>query len=399
MVKGKVIILGITGGIAVYKVADLASKLVSMGADVRVVMTSAATRFLSPITFKALTQNPVITSLFKSREGELTHIELARQADLMVIAPATANTLAKIAHGFAGDVVSAVVLAASCPVIIAPSMHAEMYEKGVVKANLEILRQRGFEIIEPEVGRLASGDIGIGRLPSPERIISVINSVLSKREQLAGLRVLVTAGATQEPIDPVRYISNRSSGKLGFAICRAALKRGASVTLISAPTQLKLPEGLKIIQVKTANDLLQAVRSEFKRCKVLIMTAAVTDFRPAVVSKEKIKKEKVPRDIELVKNPDILRVIAEEKGDRIIIGFAAETENVVENAKSKLEAKKVDLMVANDVSQTGVGFGSEYTKAYLLNKNGSVIELGVIEKSELAEIILDQIAELIKKNF
>jgi phosphopantothenoylcysteine decarboxylase/phosphopantothenate--cysteine ligase len=339
-----------------------------------------------------------VTSLFKNRKGEITHIKLAEQADLIVIAPATANTLAKIAHGFAEDAVSAILLAAKCPVIIAPSMHAKMYEKEVVKANLETLRKRGFEIIEPEVGRLASGEIGIGRLPSPEKIISFINSVLSKYAQLAGLRILVTAGATQEPIDPVRYISNKSSGRLGFAICKAALRRGASVTLICAPTQFRLSEDLEIIRVETASDLLKAVKSEFKKCAALIMTAAVTDFRPAVVAQKKIKREEAPRDIKLAKNPDILSAIAKEKSNRIIVGFAAETENIVENARSKLKAKNIDLIVANDVSQPGVGFGSEYTKAFLLDKSGSVTELGVIEKSDLAEIILDRIAELIKKN-
>jgi phosphopantothenoylcysteine decarboxylase/phosphopantothenate--cysteine ligase len=395
MLKNKTIVLGITGGIATYKAADIASKLTQAGARVETVMTEAATKLITPLTLRNITHRPVVTDMFEpASEYSVEHIALAEVADVVLIAPATANTIAKLAAGVADNMLGCIVLATRAPVIISPSMNDIMYLNPVTQENLKKLRARGFTIIEPEYGWLASGKMGKGRLPETGKIIGVIEQVLGQKKDLVGKRLVVTAGGTQEPIDPVRHISNRSSGRMGYALAEAARDRGAEVTLITAPTSLPEPAGVEVIKVKTAAEMKKAVAGAVKKADTLLMAAAVADYQPKIIAKSKIKKETAKSlMLELVKTPDIL---SEVKGDFIKVGFAAESENLVANAKKKLKAKQLDLIVANDITSADSGFDVDTNRVTLIDKKGKVEELPLMSKREVAERILDRVKGMMK---
>jgi phosphopantothenoylcysteine decarboxylase / phosphopantothenate---cysteine ligase len=396
MLNGKTIVLGITGGIAAYKAADLASKLTQAGASVEVVMTEAAVKFITPLTLRNITHRPVVTDMFEpASEWSVEHVALAEAADAVIIAPATANTIARLATGIADNMIGAVVLATKAPVIIAPAMNDNMYANSITQKNIAALKARGFTFIDPEPGRLASGKIGgKGRLPDTATIIAAIEQVLGQKTDLAGKALVVTAGGTREPIDPVRHISNRSSGKMGYALAEAARDRGAEVTLISANVSLESPAGVKIIKVVTTEEMKAAVTAAVKKADVLLMAAAPADYTPEVVAKNKIKKEsKDSLTLKLVKTPDILGGL---KGKFIRVGFAAESENLLANAKKKLESKKLDLMVANDITKADSGFDVDTNRVVLMDKTGKAEELPLMSKREVAEKILDSVKELVK---
>lgn len=388
MLENKTILLGVTGGIAVYKAADLASLMSKAGAHVHVVMTASATEFISPLVFSSLTGNEVATGMFDTPEKpDISHIRLAGEADLVIIAPATANIIAKLVAGLADDVLSSTILATTAPVIIAPSMHQNMYTNAITQENIKKLKSRGFSFIEPETGRLASGDIGIGRLPAPEKILAAIEQALGQKGDLAGKKIVVTAGGTREPIDPVRCISNRSSGKMGYSIAEAARNRGAKVTLITAAS-LPEPVGVKVVPVATAEEMKKAVEKAVTACDALIMAAAVADFKPKTAAAQKIKKGRGGLNLQLVATPDIL---AETKGDFIRVGFAAESDNLVANARKKLAVKKLDIIVANDITDRASTFGSDNNKVTIITKDGKENSLPLLPKSEVANKILDRV--------
>ena len=396
MLTNKTVVLGITGGIAAYKAADVASKLTQAGARVEVIMTDSATKFIAPLTLRNLTGRPVVTDMWDlSSEFSVEHVALADAADVVVIAPATANLIAKLAAGIADDMLTCTVLATKAPVIVSPSMHDNMYLNSITQENLAKLKARGFTIIEPAYGRLASGKIGTGRLPDTETIIGTIKQVLGKKGDLAGKRIVVTAGGTQETIDPVRVISNRSSGKMGYAIAEAARDRGAIVALVTAPTLLPDPTGVEVTHVDTATQMKKAVIKAVDEADALIMAAAVADYQPKTTAKAKIKKEATQSlTIELVRTPDIL---AEVKGDFIRVGFAAESEDVVANARRKLQRKQLDFIVANDITEPESSFGADTNKVTIIDRKGKIEELPLLSKREVADRILDRVAGLLSK--
>ena len=392
MLADKTVVLGVTGGIAAYKGADLASKLTQAGVRVEVIMTESATRFIAPLTLRSLTGRPVVTDMFElASEYSIEHVALAELADVVVIAPATANIMAKLAAGIADDMLSATVLATVAPVIIAPAMHHNMYQNPVTQENIQKLKARGFTFVGPESGRLASGDIGTGRLAGIEKIIGVIEQVLGRRGDLAGRQVVVTAGGTREPIDPVRFISNRSSGKMGYALAEAARNRGARVTLVSAATSIEEPVGVEVISVNTAAEMKAAVDKSVVTADALIMAAAVADFQVKKAAGEKIKKE-TGLTLELVRTPDIL---AEVKGNFVRVGFAAESENLIANARKKLETKQLDIIVANDITDPDSTFGSDTNKVTIIGRDGQEESLPVLLKPEVADKILDRVVGLL----
>ena len=392
MLANKTIVLGITGGIAAYKAADIASKLTQAGARVEVVMTESATRFIAPLTLRSITGRPVVTDMFEpASEFSLEHIALAEAADVVTIAPATANTIAKIAAGIADDMLTCLVLATKAPVIVAPAMNDNMFQNPVTQENLAKLKARGFIIIEPAYGRLASGKTGWGRLAEVETIIGTIKQVLGRKGDLAGKRIVVTAGGTQESIDPVRHIGNRSSGKMGYAVAEAARDRGAAVALITAPTSLPEPTGIEVIHVQTARQMKEAVAKAVAKTDALIMAAAVADYQPKDFAKNKIKKETPSLTLELVRTPDI---ITEVKGNFLKVGFAAESEDVVANARQKLKKKQLDLIVANDITSTDSGFGVDTNKVTIIDRDSKVENLPLLTKREVADRILDKVEGL-----
>lgn len=396
MLNGKTIVLGITGGIAAYKAADLASKLTQAGARVETVMTESAMKFITPLTLRNITHRPVVTDMFElASEWSVEHVALAEAADAVVIAPATANTIARLAAGIADNMVGTIVLATKAPVIIAPAMNDNMYANSITQQNIAALKARGFIFIEPEPGRLASGKIGgKGRLPDTAKIIEVIEKVLGQKKDLTGKNIVVTAGGTREPIDPVRHIGNRSSGKMGYALAEAARDRGAGVTLISANVSLNEPSGIEIVKVTRTAEMKQAVEKAVKNADALLMAAAPADYQAATVAKNKIKKES--RDamtIKLVKTPDIL---GELKGKFLRVGFAAESENLIANAKKKLQNKNLDLIVANDITKADSGFDADTNRVVLIDKTGKAEELPLMSKREVAERILDRVKALLK---
>jgi phosphopantothenoylcysteine decarboxylase/phosphopantothenate--cysteine ligase len=394
MLSDKTIVLGVTGSIAAYKAADLASKLTQAGAKVNVVMTEAATKFVTPLTFRSLTKRPVITSMWElSSEFSIEHVALADAADVVAIAPITANVIAKLAAGIADDMLTATVLATRAPVIIAPAMHANMFQNPVTQDNLAKLRARGFTIVGPDYGRLASGDTGPGRLVETQQIIAAISEVLARSHDLAGRHLVVTAGGTQEPIDPVRFIGNRSSGKMGLALAEAARDRGAEVTLITAPTHLPKPAGIEVIPVRTAVEMKRAVTKAVKQASALIMAAAVADYQPRSPAKSKIKKESPGLNLELTRTPDIL---GEVKGSFLKVGFAAESEDLVANARKKLAQKGLDFIVANDITDPESSFDTDTNKVTIINKEGKAESLPLMSKREVAERILDRVVRLLK---
>jgi len=394
MLANKTIVLGITGGIAAYKAAEIASKLTQAGARVEVVMTESATKFIAPLTLRSLTGRPVVTDMFElASEFSLEHIALAEAADVVAIAPATANIIAKLAAGIADDMLTCTVLATKAPVIVAPAVNVNMFQNSVTQDNLAKLKARGFTIVEPAYGRLASGKIGLGRLAEVEKIIGTINQVLGRSGDLAGKRIVVTAGGTQEPIDPVRHIGNCSSGKMGYAMAEAARDRGATVSLITAPTSLPQPVGMEVIHIKTAIQMKEAVAKAVAQADALIMAAAVADYQPKDVAETKIKKESPSLTLELIRTPDIL---TEVKGNFLRVGFAAESEDIVANAKEKLEKKQLDLIVANDITDADSGFGVDTNKVTLIDRDGKVESLPLLTKRDVADRILDRVVGLLK---
>jgi phosphopantothenoylcysteine decarboxylase/phosphopantothenate--cysteine ligase len=391
MLKDKVIVLGVTGSIAAHRAADLASKLVQAGASVDVVMTPSATEFVTPLTFRSLTQGSVIVDMF---EGALEHVELSRRADVVVVAPATATTMARLAHGLAEDMVSVTVLATKAPVLICPAMDSQMFENPATQANLETLRGRGMTIVGPEIGRLASGRMGLGRLADVETILGAIRYVLGRKGDLAGRKVVVTAGGTREPIDPVRYVSNYSSGKMGYAIAEAARDRGAEAVLVGAPTALPTPYGVRLVPVQRAAEMRDAVVHECRDAQALVMAAAVADYQPAATAEQKMKRRAKTLNLELTRTPDIL---AEAGKGFIRVGFAAESENLVANARRKLKSKGLDLIAANDISGPETAFDADTNRVVILDRAGGQERLPVMTKYEVAQRILDRVVALLAK--
>jgi phosphopantothenoylcysteine decarboxylase/phosphopantothenate--cysteine ligase len=390
MLKGKTIVLGITGGIAAYKAADLASKLTQAGAKVETVMTEAAQKMITPLTLRNITHRPVVTDMFETAsEYSVEHIALAEVADAIIIAPATANTISKLAAGIADNLLGCIVLATRAPVIVAPSMNDVMYRNTVTQQNIGKLKARGFNIIEPEYGRLASGKMGKGRLPETSKLIEAIERALGQKQDLKGKRIVVTAGGTREPIDPVRHIGNRSSGKMGYALAEAARERGAEVTLVSANVSLEEPGGVEIVKVKTAVEMKKAVNGAVKKANALLMAAAVADYQPEKAAGAKIKKEsKQNLTLKLIKTPDIL---SEVKGKFIKVGFAAESEDLIAGAKRKLKQKNLDLIIANDVTAPDSGFDVDTNRVVIINKKGKTEELPLMSKREVADRVLDRV--------
>ena len=398
MLKEKRILLGVTGSIAAYKAVELLRELTKRGAEVQVVMTEAATKFVAPLTFETLSRQPVLLDMFTLAYGShIGHIEATARADLFVIAPATARTIARLALGLADDFLSCIYLASRCPILVAPAMDSDMYRHVAVQENLSRLRDRGVHIVGPASGELASGSVGPGRLVEPPEIVEAIERILVTARDLADEVVLVTAGPTREPLDPVRYLSNRSSGKMGYAMAEAAAARGARVILVSGPTALSPPQGVDVIHVETAQQMHDAVLAKLTAATVVIKAAAVADYRPKQVAARKIKKDEAVYEVTLESTPDILAEVGKRKGRRILVGFAAETEDLVENARKKLQRKNLDLMVANDVSQPGAGFDADTNAVKMLDAQGKVEELPVQSKRSVADRVLDRVVGLLKQ--
>ena len=395
--SGKQIVLGVTGSIAVYKAVLLLRELTARGAEVTVVMSANAEHFVGALTFRTLSGRPVLSSLFDPQSEEaVEHVALAERADAFVVAPATANLLAKAAHGIADDFLTTLLLATRCPVLMAPAMDGGMWDHAAVQANVETLRERGVTVLEPEAGALASGLSGRGRLPEVPTLVEAVERALTPQRDLAGERVLVTSGPTREPIDPVRYLSNRSSGKMGHAVASAALRRGAEVVLISGPTTLQPPPGAVYVPVQTAEEMREASLQHLASASVVIKAAAVADYRVERPSATKIKSggKDEGLTLSLVANPDILKELAQRKGGAFLVGFAAETNDVRKHAADKLRAKGVDLLVVNDVSQQGIGFDAEDNQVLLLDRWGGTLELPRMSKLEVAHAILDRVLAL-----
>jgi phosphopantothenoylcysteine decarboxylase/phosphopantothenate--cysteine ligase len=394
VLTGKTIVVGVAGGIAAYKAAELVRLLTTAGARVRVMMTRNGQEFITPLTLQTLSMNPVATDTFSlTQESEIGHIRLADSADAIVIAPASADVIAKAANGIADDLVTTVLLAARCPIAFAPAMNVHMYQHPAVGENLAKLRMRGVTIVEPAAGALACGYEGKGRLPEPAFIVEELTRVLS-RGDLGGERILVTAGPTQEAIDPVRFVSNRSTGKMGFAIARAAWRRGAAVRLVAGPSALPTPYGVERIETVSAAQLLEATASNFSWCSALLMAAAVADFRPSRPASQKLKKNPKGLMLELAAIADELPRLAAQKADRILIGFAAETEDLEYNAAVKLERKMLDLIVANDVSRADAGFGVDTNVVTIVGADGRRETTPKLSKDEIADVILNQLLAL-----
>ena len=393
MISGKTIVLGVTGSIAAYKAAEIASRLTQAGAKVHVIMTEEAIQFVSPVTFRAITGRAVVTEMFDlASEFSIEHVSLAYAADIVVVAPITANVMAKLAAGIADDMLCCTVLATKAPVLIAPAMETNMYTNPVTQGNLSELKARGFVVVGPATGWLASGRQGLGRLADAEDVVRAIRRVLRTGAGLTGRHIVVTAGGTQEPIDPVRYIGNHSSGKMGYALAEAARDRGADVTLISAPTSLSDPVGIGVIRVGTAEEMRRAVQNAVARADVLIMSAAVADYRPVRAAKDKIKKSRAGLTLELERTPDILGSV---KGDFIKLGFAAESSDLVKNAEKKRKQKGLDFIVANDITARDSGFGTDTNRVIIIDRKGEIDRLPLLAKREVAERILDKVATLL----
>ena len=391
--RGKHILLGVTGSIAAYKAVLILRELVQAGARVTVVMTASAQQFIAPLTFQVLSRRPVYTSLFDPSD-EIRHLTLAEQADLILIAPATANIIGKIANGVADDLLTTLVLASPAPLVLAPAMDGDMWIHPVLQRNMSVLEGLGVRVIPPEEGPLASGKTGMGRLAPEDRIVSTVVDRLARREDFKGETVLVTAGPTQEPIDPVRYLTNRSSGKMGYALARGAQWRGARVILISGPTHLPCPARVEQVPVRTAAEMREAVLRYFPEATVLIMAAAVSDYRPRRPMDRKLKKGSEAILLELEPTPDILSEVGPQRGNRVLVGFAAETQDLPDQAKAKLQRKRLDLIVANDVTQAGAGFDLDTNIVTLIDAQGEVTALPKLSKTDAAERILDRIKEL-----
>ncbi|OGO47757.1 MAG: phosphopantothenoylcysteine decarboxylase [Chloroflexi bacterium RBG_16_63_12] len=396
LLQSKRILLGVTGSIAAYKAADLASQLTQAGAEVDVILTEAATKFIAPLTFQSLTGRTAYSDLWGS-DAHVIHVGLGERADLLVIAPATADVIARLAHGLANDLLTVTALAARCPVLVAPAMDGGMFAHPATQANLKTLAERGVALLGPAEGRMASGLVGRGRMVEPDEILGHVRLALGRKGPLAGRRIVVTAGGTQEPIDPVRFISNRSSGKQGFAVAQVALDRGAQVTLVAGPTALSAPIGARRVDVTTAAEMAKAVLA-VADADALIMAAAVADFRPAQVADQKIKKAAVPL-VELETTVDILSAVAERREatgkPTVVVGFAAESENLIENAREKVFRKKLSLIVANDISAKDAGFSVDTNRVTLVGSGGGVEPLPLMSKEQVAEVVLERVAGLL----
>ncbi|MBS6722499.1 MAG: bifunctional phosphopantothenoylcysteine decarboxylase/phosphopantothenate--cysteine ligase CoaBC [Clostridiales bacterium] len=392
MLKGKTVVLGVTGSIAAYKIASLASMLVKAHCDVHVIMTRNATNFINPITFETLTNHKCIVDTFdRNFEFQVEHVSLAQQADVMMIAPASANVIGKVAHGIADDMLTTTIMACPGKVIFSPAMNVHMFENPILQDNLEILRKYGYEIVEPAVGYLACGDTGAGKMPEPETLYQYILRELACEKDMKGLRVLVTAGPTREAIDPVRYITNHSSGKMGYAIARRAMLRGADVTLVSGPTALEPVPFVKMVPVVTAQEMFEAVRDHLDEQDILIKSAAVADYRPASVSEEKVKKTEGDMSISLERTQDILGYVAEHRReDQVICGFSMETQNMLENSRKKLTKKKLDMIAANNVKDEGAGFATDTNLITIITKQEERA-LPLMTKEEAAHELLSYI--------
>jgi len=395
LLQSKRILLGVTGSIAAYKAADLASQLTQAGAEVDVILTEAATKFITPLTFQSLTGRTAYSDLWGS-EAHVIHVGLGERANLLVIAPATADVIARLAHGLANDLLTVTALAARCPVLLAPAMDGGMFAHPATQANLKTLAERGVTLLGPAEGRMASGLVGRGRMVEPDEILGHVRLALGRKGPLAGRRIVVTAGGTQEPIDPVRFISNRSSGKQGFAVAQVALDRGAKVTLITGPNTLPTPIGAERVDVNTAAEMAEAVLNA--EADALIMAAAVADFRPAQVAEQKIKKAAVPL-VELETTVDILSAVAERREatgkPTVVVGFAAESENLIENAREKVFRKRLSLIVANDISAKDAGFSVDTNRVTLIGSGGGVEPLPLMSKEQVAEVVLERVAGLL----
>jgi phosphopantothenoylcysteine decarboxylase/phosphopantothenate--cysteine ligase len=396
MFKDKTIVIGVTGGIAVYKVCDLVSRLKKLNATVKVIMTKSAAQFVSPLTFQTLSAGKVYTEMFEYLDHwDVEHISVAKSADVFLVAPATANVIGKIRHGIADDMLTTTIMASTAPKVIAPAMNTNMYMNPVVQDNMKALKNLGYIFAEPDSGYLACGDVGAGRLTDAENIIAKLEEVLNPYKPLKGRTVLVTAGPTQESLDPVRYLTNHSTGKMGYAIARKAVEFGAKVTLISGPVNIEKPDGLeKFIGIKSADEMFEAVKDELDSIEIVIKSAAVADYRPISVADNKIKKKDGNLNIELERNPDILKYIGQHKGDKILAGFAAETENIIENGKRKLVSKNLDFIIINNIKETDAGFGSDTNIVTILDKYGVQKDYEKMLKDEVAGEILNKIIEI-----
>lgn len=395
MLKGKTVVLGVTGSIAAYKIANLASMLVKLHADVNVIMTKNATNFINPITFETLTGNKCLVDTFdRNFQFNVEHVALAKRADIFMVAPASANVIGKIANGIADDMLTTTIMACKAPKYIAPAMNTNMFENEIVQDNLKKLRKYGYEIITPVTGYLACGDTGSGKLPSEETLLSYIMKELHYEKDMTGKKVVVTAGPTMEAIDPVRFISNHSTGKMGYAIAKCAMERGADVTLISGQTAIEKPGFVKVIDVVSAKDMFEAVKKEAEDADFIIKSAAVADYTPVTVAEEKIKKSDNDMSISLARTTDILKYLGEhKKPGQKLCGFAMETKDMLENATKKLTAKNADMIVANNLKVAGAGFGTDTNVVTLIQKDG-VKELPILSKDEVAKAILDELLRL-----
>lgn len=395
MLNGKTVVLGVTGSIAAYKIANLASMLVKLHADVHVIMTENATNFINPITFETLTSNKCLVDTFdRNFQYNVEHVALAKRADLFMIAPASANVIGKIANGIADDMLTTTIMACKAPKLIAPAMNTNMFENPIVQDNMEKLKQYGYEIISPSTGYLACGDTGAGKLPSEETLLSYVIKELHYEKDMVGRKVLVTAGPTTEAIDPVRFISNHSTGKMGYAIAKCAMERGAEVTLITGKTAIPAPPFVKMIPVVSAKDMFEAVKEHFENADFIIKAAAVADYTPETVAVDKLKKSENDMSISLIRTEDILKYLGEhKKPNQVICGFAMETKDLLENARKKLESKKADMIVANNLKVAGAGFGTD-TNVVTLIKKDEIKELPLLSKDEVAKSILDEMLEL-----
>ncbi|NIS61527.1 MAG: bifunctional phosphopantothenoylcysteine decarboxylase/phosphopantothenate--cysteine ligase CoaBC [Proteobacteria bacterium] len=398
MLKDKEIILGVTGGIAAYKAVELVRELTKKGGRVHVVMTRNAQEFITPLTFQTLSGNPVQTDLFSLvQDSKIGHVAYADMAHVVAIVPATANIIGKVAHGIADDFLSTMIMATKSPVLFAPSMNVNMWGSAVVQQNVALLKEAGYHIIGPEEGDLACEVIGQGRLVAVKDIVEHIEDLLVEKD-MDGDRVLITAGPTHEPMDPVRFITNRSSGRMGFALAKMARRRGAQVTLISGPTHLAVPRGdIRFISVETASEMRESVLEHYKECSVIIKAAAVSDYHPKFTSKQKLKKSNTTVFLELERNPDIIREVGSLKGNRVLVGFAAETSDLIANARKKLKEKQLDLVVANDVSRSDSGFAVETNRVVVIDSEGKADRLPLKSKDEVANIILDRIVQILKE--
>ncbi|MEE3475302.1 MAG: bifunctional phosphopantothenoylcysteine decarboxylase/phosphopantothenate--cysteine ligase CoaBC [Ruminococcus sp.] len=392
MLKGKTVVLGVTGSIAAYKIANLASSLVKLHADVHVIMTKNATNFINPITFETLTKNKCMTDTFdRNFMYNVAHVSIADKADVMLVAPASANIIAKMAHGIADDMLSTTYLAMKCPVILSPAMNVNMFTNPVVQRNIKTLEEFGVTVIPPDNGYLACGYTGAGKMPSEQVLLDYILRVIAKEKDLAGKRVLVTAGPTRESIDPVRFITNHSTGKMGYAVARQAMLRGAEVTLVSGPVSIDPPPFVRVVNVSSAKDMFEAVKVNFADADIIIKTAAVADYTPESAADEKIKKSDGSLTIQMKRTADILKWLGENKRDgQVLCGFSMETENMLENSRAKLQKKNADLIAANSLRDEGSGFGTDTNHLVLIKRDG-VTDLPLLSKSDAADKLLDEL--------